>query len=139
VEATYGHPPVVAWAARDGDRVVVSVVQAESTLHAAQLVRASGLPALVGKSLLADAVWDGIQVEPRTATSARAITDFRRLVDQGVLCHDGGRVLGEQVLGCRVEYGAGGARLVSSGRVDALKAGLWAAQAAWAFEPWFVY
>jgi len=138
VEASYGWPPVVAFATRVGDRVVVSAVQAKSTADAAELVRAAGLPALVGKSLLADAVWDGVQVEPRSSTKSQCVTDFRRLVDEDVVRHDGSAVLADQVGGCQVEYGAAGARVASTGRVDAVKAALWAAQAAWAFEPWFV-
>jgi len=130
VEASFGCAPVVAFAARYGAGVVVSVVQSESMQDAAELVAGSGLVPLVGKSLMHDPVWSLLGAQPRGATTAAAVTGFRQLVDDGLLAHDGGSVLSGQVALVRVERSLAGVRVVSCGRTDAIKAVVWAVDAA---------
>jgi hypothetical protein len=132
VEAAPGSAqPVVAFSARSGDQVVVGVTRADSMAHAAVLARSVGSAPLVGKQLLADPVWASLGAEPRTGNAAAVLSEFRQLVTDGVLRHDGSHDLGEQVAAVRMESGPGGGqRLVSLDPVDAIKAALWAANGA---------
>jgi hypothetical protein len=57
------------------------------------------------------------------------VADLGRLLDDGLILHDGGPVLAEQVLAVRTVPGVEGMRLVSQGRLDAIKAAVWAADA----------
>ena len=90
-----------------------------------------GLPVVaVGKSLLHDPVWADVPVAPSSETTAHAVAGFRQLADDDLLRHTGQHVLDAQVLGTQVETSAAGVRVVSSGRVDAIKAAVWAARSA---------
>ena len=124
--------PCVAFAGLVDGRVVVGVQLADSMAHAAALVRSVGTGApVVGKALLSDPVWSDLGAVPMTGTSVQALAEFRQLVDEGVLVHDGSDLLAEQVAAVRMEPAAGGGlRLTSLEPVDAIKAALWAAQAA---------
>lgn len=139
VESAFGESPVVVLAGRLPDgRAAVSAVQCRDSAEAARVCRTEGVAqVLVGKSLLRDEVpWQGLPVEGRTATSAQAVAELGRLLRDGVLAHDGGEVLSGQVLGVRTESTAAGVRLVSEGRVDAVKAAVWAAHAARSAVDW---
>jgi hypothetical protein len=83
---------------------------------------------LAGKSLLRDPAFTA--AEGQQGRARQAVEDFRRLVDDGVLVHDGSPLLAEQVEDVRVARGTDGLRIVSKGRVDAIKAATWAAQRA---------
>jgi hypothetical protein len=69
-------------------------------------------------------------VQPVGSTSRNAVTELRRLVDDDVLRHDGGADLAAQVLGVRTVPGPDGPRVRSAGRMDAVKAVVWAVEAA---------
>ena len=129
VEAAYGTPPVVAFAGWSQGRVVVSAQQCESAEHAATVVFESGANVVrVGKSLLHDPVWRVFEPEAMIGTAAKSAAEFRHLVDEGSLWHDGSEVLMEQVRDCDIAYGPDGPRVVSrSSRMDAIKAATWAA------------
>ena len=68
----------------------------------------------------------------------RDADELRRLVDEGGLVHDGSEVLAGQVTGTHMVDGPGGLRPAASG-LAAVKAAVWAAQHARAYEPWFAY
>lgn len=139
VEAAYGAAPVLAVASVDGDRVVVSVVQCDSVADAASRAAALGVPTSVGKSLLHDPAWALTDAEGVALTGSRAIVEFRRLFDDGVLWHDGSPVLADQVAGCEAVFSPDGARVVSrNARLDGIKAAVWAVQAARSRDSWFV-
>ena len=141
VEAAFGWPPVVVLARRlDDGRALLCARQCADTTDAAGVCRDAGVPlVLVGKSLLRDpAPWVGLRVEPRAATVAQGVAEFGRLLRDRGVAHDGGPLLGGQVLAVRTETSPAGVRLVSDGRVDAVKAAVWAAQHARVDEPWFV-
>jgi hypothetical protein len=122
--------PVVAFAGWSDGRLVVWVRQCESAAQAAAVVAGAGLCPLVGKSLMHDPVWLGVGAEPRGGTSAQAVAELRRVVDDGLLAHDGGVLLADQVDHVRVARGPSGVRLVSAARVDAIKAVVWAVERA---------
>jgi hypothetical protein len=130
VEAAYGFPPVVALAGWAGDgRLVVSAKQCATVPEAAMAVFDAGdVPVRVGKSLLHDPVWQPFDPEAMVGTAAKSAMEFRTLVDEGVLWHDGSEVLAEQVRDCDIVYGPDGPRVASrSSRLDAIKAVTWAA------------
>jgi hypothetical protein len=132
VEAAPGGVPVVASAGvlPDG-RVRVGVRQATDMGEAARWCRDAGVPARVGKSLLHDPVWLSVPTEPMSGTGPAACSQLLQLVGEGVLAHDGGEVLGGQVTATTTRSGPGGTlRITSPGRVDAIKAAVWAVDAA---------
>lgn len=55
------------------------------------------------------------------------VPELRRLIDNGVLRHDGSGLLTSQVAELRTQRGPDGPRVVSRGRADAVKAAVWAA------------
>jgi hypothetical protein len=128
IEVAVGSPPVVALAGtlRDG-RVVVSVAQASSVADAVGRCP-PGVRLLAGRSLCGDPALAA--AEPRQGTISACLAGFHRLVFDGVLAHDGGDVLGRQLAAARVVQSATGPRVVSPGRVDAIKAAFWAAESA---------
>ena len=130
VEAAFGRAPVVALAGALGDgRVIVSVRECASMLEAVAVC--TGLRRVaVGKSLQGDPAWLAVGAEPRVGTSAALLAQFRTLVDDQVIAHDGGDVLTAQVLAARIGDGPGGPRVLSRGRLDAVKAVVWAVDAA---------
>lgn len=136
VEGWPGEGVCVARAWREGSRVVVAVDEAADTPEAAAGV--AGLVAAgcrrarrptVGASLATDPVWRGRAV-PATAAVRTAVAELSGLLRDDVLRHDGGSCLTDQVLGLRTSPGADGPRMRSTGRADAVKAAVWAAQAA---------
>lgn len=81
---------------------------------------------LAGKSLTRDPDFEG--AEPVQGRARQTVEDLGRLLGDRVLLHDGGEVLSDQVLELRVVAGAGdGMRIVSKGRIDGVKAAVWAA------------
>jgi hypothetical protein len=130
VEGWPGDGVSVARAWRVDGRAVVAVDDVVDVPAAAALVAGYGCPLrpLVGESLAADPVWGG-RVRPAKGPVRGAVTDLSGLLRDGVLRHDGGEHLVGQVLALRVSPGADGLRVRSTGRADAVKAVVWAAQA----------
>ncbi len=121
----------LAWRLPDGAAVVV--VEAVDDLALAGLtVTASGYvgEVVVGASLVDDPALAGLRTRSGKGTPVIAGTDLARLLADGQLAHDGSPHLASQVLGARTVPGMGAPRLASHGRVDAIKAAIWAAAAA---------
>lgn len=118
-----------AWSV-DG-RAVVTVEDVVDVAAAAALVQGYRCPRrpLVGSSLAADLAWAG-RATPTTAAVRAAVADLSGLLRDDALRHDGGEWLAAQVLALRTSPATDGPRVRSTGRADAVKAAVWAAQAA---------
>lgn len=132
VEDWYGQGVSVAFGWRVDDRVVVSV---QPLIELADVPRALSDAeyrgrVTVGSSLVDDPVLAKVRRVKAAARTTVAVQELRRLVDEGVLCHDGGQHLTDQVLAARTIPGADGPRMASSSPADAIKAAVWAASAA---------
>lgn len=115
-----------------GPQVGVSVALVGSVAEAAELLSVMDpRPSLVvaGKSVAADPALVAAGAEPVGARSSTTISDLRRLVDEDMFRHDSSPALAAQVLGVRTLPGADGPRVRSVGRMDAVKAAVWAAEA----------
>jgi hypothetical protein len=129
VESWFGAGVSVVLAWRLGDAVGLSAHGFDDVPTAGAFVAASGAGlVLAGKSIANDPALAG--AVPSGATSRAAVAELRRLVDDGAVFHDGAAVLADQVLSVRTVPGPEGPRLRSSGRMDAIKAAVWAAGAA---------
>jgi hypothetical protein len=129
IEVSVNAPPVVALAGVQPDgRVLVSVRQASSVSEAARMCP-DGVRVLAGKSLCVDPALAGL-AEPRVGVVSACLSGFHRMVFDGVVVHDGGDLLGGQLLDVRVTQSTTGPRVVTSGRVDAIKAAFWAVESA---------
>jgi hypothetical protein len=130
VEARLGDPPVVATAFPDGrGGHVVGVRQARSIPEA--LDWCAGAPRLlVGKSMARDPRWLELGADPAGATGAEMCGRLLQLLSEGLFSHDGGPVLTGQVLSTTVRATPAGVRVTSSERIDAIKAAVWAVDAA---------
>jgi len=128
VESWFGDGVSVALAWRLGERVVVSVSDVADLSEVAGVLASAGFTgvATVGASLLGDPALAGVRARKGQGRTGAAVAELRRLLAEGVLCHDGGEVLTEQVLAARTMPGADGPRLVSSAAADAVKAAAWA-------------
>lgn len=81
---------------------------------------------LAGKSLTRDPDFEA--AEPVQGRARQTIEDLARLLTEGALVHDGSELLTEQALELRVKAGAAdGLQVVSKGRIDGVKAAVWAA------------
>jgi len=131
VESWFGEGVAVATAEPVGTRVGVSVRLVSSVAEAADLVGAMR-PApgvvLAGKSIAADPVLVALGAQGVGATSRSAVTELRRYVDDDVVRHDGSLDLADQVLSVRTVPGADGPRVRSTGRMDAVKAVVFAVE-----------
>jgi len=113
------------------DRLVVSVTGCATVAEAAALVKATSPDrCLVGKSIAGHPAFADLVVEPIGGTTRQAAIGLRQAIDDGDLHHDGGAHLARQVAALRTVPGADGPRLRSSGRADAVKAAVWAVEAA---------
>jgi hypothetical protein len=130
VEGWPGEGLSVALAWRVDARAVVSVVDVPDVASAAEVVAGTGCRRwpVVGASLAEDPVWSG-RVSSSTSSVRASVADLSGLLRDDVLRHDGGDVLSGQVLSLRTSPGADGPRVRSTGRADAVKAVVWAAQA----------
>jgi hypothetical protein len=131
VEGWPGQGVSVARAWRVGGHVVVAVADAMDVPQAAALVAGYRCPRrpVVGASLADHPVWHGRAVSSSGAVRT-SVVDLAGLLRDGGLRHDGGDCLTAQVLGLRTSPGADGLRVRSTGRADAVKAAVWAAQGA---------
>uniref|UniRef100_UPI002B27771E HNH endonuclease n=1 Tax=Nocardioides sp. TaxID=35761 RepID=UPI002B27771E len=132
IESWFGRGTSLALAYREGERTVVSVSDHDDLAAAAAAVKATGYRGrvTVGKSLMSDPALSSLNRQASTQMMTAAVADFARLLTEDALHHDGGEHLSAQVLEVRTQPGADGARMVSKGRADAIKAAVWAASAA---------
>lgn len=128
VEGWPGQGLSVARAWRQDGVVIVTAQNVPDLASAAQLVTGLRTPVLVGSSLATDPAWTGMRVKPMTGATLTAAADLARLVSERAIRHDDSRHLRTQVLEVRTSPGANGLRLRSTGRADAIKAAVWAAQ-----------
>lgn len=130
VEAWYGAGACVvcAWPLGAGRVGVTSEAFSDLSSAGAYALAAGAGVVVAGKSIAVDPALAG--AVPVGATSRASVTELRRLLDDGALTHDGSEELTAQVLSVRTVPGAEGMRLVSQGRLDALKAAVWAATTA---------
>lgn len=129
VEGWPGEGLSVALAWRAGEQVTVSVEDVPDVASAAALVRAVECrrPAVVGTSLAGDPAWSGLRVKATSGTVLSAVDDLSRLLNDGVLLHDGGEHLTGQATALQTSQTPSGRRVRSVGRSDAVKAAMWAA------------
>jgi hypothetical protein len=121
----------VARAWKVDGRALVAVTDAPDVSAAAALVagyRCRKRPT-VGASIAEDPAWKGKATPAKLAVRA-AVADLSGLLRDDAVRHDGGDALSGQVLALRTSPGADGPRIRSTGRADAVKAAVWAAQAA---------
>jgi hypothetical protein len=134
VESWFGEGLAVCFAEATGeDHVGVSVQLVGSTAEAAALLsKLSPAPTtiLAGKSLVAEPAFAEFVLTPMGSTSKTAVSELRRLVDEDVVRHDSSPGLTAQVLSVRTLPGADGPRVRSVGRMDAVKATVWAVERA---------
>lgn len=114
-----------AGALGDGS-VLVSAQECASVSEAAAEAQGLGVQVLAGKSLLSDPLL--AQAESRLGTSARALAWLQRAMDEGWLYMVPSPVLREQVTAARVSRVAEGVRVRTQGRLEAVKAVMWAAE-----------
>lgn len=132
IESWFGRGVSLALAYREGDQVIVRVDDHTEMSIAISALRATGYRGrvTVGKSLMADPALRSVNRTPSAQMTSSAVADFARLLTEDVLRHDGSEHLTGQVLGVRTQPGPDGARMVSKGRSDALKAAAWAVTSA---------
>jgi ketosteroid isomerase-like protein len=116
---------VAAWRTDDG--VVVSAEDYPDLASAAVRAAAwsAGGKVFVGASISEDPVWAKVRVTPAKGTTKAAVDDLTRMLNDGVVVHDGGEHLTDQVISLRTVPGQDGPRLRSTGRADAVKALVW--------------
>lgn len=127
---------VLAWHL-EGDRAMVRALDFPELGEAVAVARELKCrrPWLVGASLADDPALRGVRVRPQKARTMAAVQDLVRMLGDGVLEHDGGWHLRDQVLAVRTLPGSDGGRLVSRKRADAVKATAWAAGVARGVRP----
>jgi len=127
IESWFGGGVSLGLGWKVGDEVVVSVEDVADLAAAAEALKASGFrrTATVGASLLEDPALRGIRARKGQTPVRGAVQELERLLSEDVLRHDGGEHLTGQVLAARVLPGADGARMASTGRMDAVKAAVW--------------
>ena len=112
--------------------VVVAVTNHAALPEAALYVSALGCakPVTVGASLAEDAAWkaNGVRVAGRTTSSRQAVAALTRYLAEGKFLHANTDALTAQVLELRTSPGVDGPRIRSTGRMDAVKAAVWAVQ-----------
>jgi hypothetical protein len=134
IESTFAGGLAVGLAWVDESGHVVSARSAVSMTDAVDQVLASGASSLlVGKSLTSDpalADLGPVRLGPAGCTSRQAVVELRRLVRDAGLRHDSSVLLDTQVRELMVTEGTDGPRVRSGSRVDAIKASVWAVEAA---------
>lgn len=132
IESWFDGGVSVATAWRADERAVVEVLDfpdLPSAVAAATALRCS-TRLIVGASLMEDAALKGVAKVAGKGRTGNVVQELGRLLAGDQLRHRGGQHLAAQVLDLRTVPGADGPRVVSSGRADAVKAAVWAAQAA---------
>ena len=110
-------------------RTAVTVRVFKDVPTAGAFAQSSGVASIIaGKSIAGDAALIGSV--PKGSTTRQSVLDLRRMLDDDVLTHDGSDELTNQLLAVRVRPGPDGPRVVSRGRMDAVKAVVWAVNGA---------
>ncbi|GAA5153854.1 hypothetical protein GCM10023340_36490 [Nocardioides marinquilinus] len=132
IEAWFDAGLSLALAYREGDRVVVVVVDYPDIHSAVTALKASGFRGrvAVGASLKDDPALANVARTPMGERLTASVVDLARLVAERGLHHDGGDHLTEQVIALRTVPAPDGARVVSKHRADAVKAAVWAVEVA---------
>ncbi|MGV8967200.1 MAG: hypothetical protein ACOH2F_13065 [Cellulomonas sp.] len=135
VEAWFSDGVAVARAWNLGNgKVVVSVADLPDLPAAAAYIAALGhrKPALVGQTLADNAAWRraNVRVSGVGTASRTSVGELMRALQADTLRHDRTPLLTEQVLAVRTSRGVDGPRIRSTGRLDAVKAAMWAVQEA---------
>ena len=109
--------------------VVVSVSGHASVADAADALRESGFRGVVtvGASIAEDPALRTFKVTAGERTGSRAVQDLARFLGERHFRHDGGDYLTSQVTELRTTRTADGLRVASYGRLDGIKAAVWAA------------
>ena len=132
VEAWFGDGVAVARAWNTEDGIVVAVTDHHDVPAAAEYVATLGQrrPATVGASIADDAAWkdNRVRIEKRSETIRTAVGDLVRFLKEGKFRHNDNPLLTTQVLELRTSPGIDGPRVRSTGRMDAVKAAMWAVQ-----------
>jgi len=121
-----------AWRTDEGT-ILVSSSDYPTLEEAAEAIVASGLTSVItGASLADDPTWQAhnLRAKPATGSTTSAAVEFARLLNDGVLRHDGGEHLTDQVLALRTTPSTDGVRLTSNARACGVKSAVWAASAA---------
>jgi hypothetical protein len=141
VEDWFGQGLAVAFAdVSEIGQARVSVRLASSAEEAAQLVeahRSTLSEIVVGKTLMRDPafVTRFSNLTDVMMNSRHTVTEFRRLLTDDAIRHDGSPALVEQCLAVRIVEGPNGPSVRSEGRLDAIKAAVYAARAARTLPP----
>ena len=106
--------------------VLVETVAAAAATVAALVPRPDVL--LAGKLLVEEPAMVALGAQGVGSTSRQAVTDLRQMADDDVIRHDSSPALAEQVLSVRTVPGSDGPRVRSVGRMDAVKAAVFAAE-----------
>ena len=134
VESWFDQGVAVARAWDTDDGIVVSVADCPDITSAATLVASYSFAGVVkvGSSLADSAAWSRseIAVESVSCSVRMAVSQFAAAIKDGEFAHARSGVLTEQALALRVADGVDGVRVVSKDRADAVKAAVWAIQAA---------
>lgn len=128
-ESSFGHGVSLALASNRNGRVHIEI-ESHPDIRSAALRLEDVRPAqlLVGKSLAAEPGLIG--AEPMTATGRQAVSELRRLIDEKAFTHNDSGEFSRQATELRTENGPDGPRLISRGRLDAIKAAVWVIGAA---------
>jgi hypothetical protein len=121
----------LAWRLDDGG-AVVTVTPHEDLADAVAAVRAAKFrgTVVVGASLRDDPALIGLRHRAGQGRTAAAVADLERLLREGAVRHDGGAHLTDQVVALRTVPSTDGQRLSSTVPAEAVKAAVWAVQAA---------
>lgn len=132
IEAWFDAGTSVAFAWRTEGPTVVRVIDAPDLSAAVTAIKATGYrgAVTVGASLLGDPALKGLRVRKGQGRTTGVVAELGRLLSEDAIGHDGSASLREQVTAVRTTPGTEGPRIVSKGRADALKAALWALDAA---------
>jgi hypothetical protein len=131
IESWFGQGVALALAWRVDDDVIVRVTDHPTREHAAAALRATGYRrrVTIGADMLDDPAFRRLSTTKGTGSAGAAAGRLAALITEQAFLH-AGDVLTEQVLEARTTAGADGRRLVSKGRGDAIKAAVWAIEAA---------
>jgi phage terminase large subunit-like protein len=131
VESWFGDGVAVArgWNTDDG-RVVVAVTDHPDVPAAAHYIADLGQrrPVTAGASIADHAAWKDAKVRTakRSETTRTAVGDLKRYLAEDKFRHTDTTVLNDQVTELRTSPGIDGPRIRSTGRMDAVKAAMWA-------------
>ena len=132
IEDWYDGGVSLALAWREGDGAVVSVTDHLDLASAVATLKETGYrrKVIVGKSLSEDPALTTVAVIATVQRGGPAVEDLDRLIKAGAFHHDGGAHLTDQLLAVRTKPSPEGIQVITRERADAVKAAVWAANAA---------